>query len=58
MDKATALIFLAFLLVGCGRRMSNEEIIKQVKICTDAGMDYQQYGWGGTEYVMCTKKWR
>lgn len=46
-------IILAIFLVACGKPMTNEEIIKQVKICHDGDMNYQMLGWGRTETVEC-----
>ncbi len=32
-------LLLPLILGGCGRVMTNEEVIKQTKLCEDAGMD-------------------
>lgn len=37
-------IFLILLCLacfaGCGKPMTNQEIIKEIKVCTDAGLGY------------------
>jgi hypothetical protein len=45
-------ILLLMLLVGCDDHARNEDVIKESKKCTDAGMDYLIGDWGR---VFCSK---
>jgi hypothetical protein len=38
---ALAVVIFAAALFGCSRRMTNQEIVEQVKICSDNGLDAQ-----------------
>jgi hypothetical protein len=48
-----AMLLSGLMLGACPKPMTNEEIIKQVNICRDGGMNYRMLGWGRTDLVEC-----
>ena len=56
-------VVLSFFLTGCEKRpppMSNEDIIREEKKCTDGGMDVKEYrDWHERiVYIQCSSKVR
>jgi len=54
-------LFILFLfLISCGKEMSNDEIIKEIKKCKDAGLSHSEYeNYDGTvRLIRCTDKGR
>lgn len=41
MSRALTLIVIAVLLAGCDGAISNEELVSQIKVCEQAGLDWE-----------------
>ena len=54
------IVLLCALLAGCSEPLTSEEVIKQEKICTDAGLSAHEFSnelnMGRITFVQCGRK--